>query len=139
MRAISSTSRKPRVVMRPTRAARPSTIALVTMVVPCASAAARPAAGSSARSPLTTPVEGCAGVVGTLHEYSRPDGSRATTSVNVPPTSTPTVVLASVCRGTGEVYRSRDHGAEAHASAPSALPLVDLLQLIRRPLHGVGR
>src|SRR5207244_6449866 len=87
------TSRRPRVVISPTRGPRPSTIALVRMVVPWASAEARPVSGSSMRSPLSTPPAGCAGVVGTLHECRRPDGSRATTSVNVPPTSTPTVAL----------------------------------------------
>src|SRR5574341_248874 len=96
MRPISSTSRKLRVVTRPTTAPRPSTIAFVTMVVPWATdAGGRPAPSSAAR-PCTTPAAGCAGVVGTLPLESRPDGSRTTRSVKVPPTSTPTLLRDDV-------------------------------------------
>src|SRR5437773_10874237 len=82
--------------MRPTTAPRPSTIAIVTMVVPWASDAGTVSAPSSAARPRTTPSAGVAGVVGTFRLASRPDGSRATRSVNVPPTSTPTLLRDDV-------------------------------------------
>src|SRR5262249_10588486 len=71
----------------------PSTIAFVTMVVPCATdASGSPAA--SVESPFMTPSAGLAGVVGTLPLVSRPDAARTTTSVKGPPTSMPTLVPA---------------------------------------------
>src|SRR5215472_13959459 len=79
--------------MSPTTAPRPSTIAFVTIVVPCATdASGSPPA--SVESPFITPSAGLAGVVGTLPLVSRPDGARTTTSVKVPPTSMPTLVPA---------------------------------------------
>jgi hypothetical protein len=78
------------VVISPTTAPRPSTIALVTIVVPCATEASGSPAASVAR-PLTTPSAGLAGVVGTLPLLTRPDAVRMTTSVKVPPTSMPTL------------------------------------------------
>src|SRR5574341_2267354 len=96
MRPISRTSRKPRVVTRPTTAPRPSTIAFVTMVVPWATDAGGRPAPSIVVSPLTTPSAGFAGVVGTLPLRSRPDGSRTTRSVKVPPTSIPTLLRDDV-------------------------------------------
>src|SRR5262249_28589876 len=70
-------------------APRCSTMALVTMVVPWASVAHGPVLGARAAMPFSTPSAGLAGVVGTLHDSIRPAESHATTSVNVPPTSTP--------------------------------------------------
>src|SRR5215472_16007964 len=64
-------------------------MALVTMVVPCASEAQAPVRGASVAMPRSTPSAGLAGVVGTLHDSIRPAGSQATRSVKVPPTSTP--------------------------------------------------
>src|SRR5262249_11105670 len=86
----------PRVVTRPTGAPRPSTMAFVTSVVPWASEAK---SGASASMPAITATAGAAGVVGTLHDHVRPDGSRATRSVNVPPTSTPTRTPGVMVRG----------------------------------------
>src|SRR5262249_45165782 len=64
-------------------------IAFVTSVVPWASDAHGPVCGSSAAMPFSTPAAGAAGVVGTLHDHVAPEGSHATRSVNVPPTSIP--------------------------------------------------
>ena len=114
MRPISSTSRNPRVVMKPTGAPRCSTMALVTMVVPCASVAQGPVLGASAAMPLSTPSAGLAGVVGTLHDSIRPAGSHATTSVNVPPTSTPILTpsaMRSAPRITAGYLRSAHFGS----------------------------
>ena len=97
-------------VIRPTTAPRPSTIALVTMVVPCATEASG-ALPTSVVSPCITPRAGLAGVVGTFPLDSRPDGARTTKSVNVPPTSMPT--LLPVMRETV----TRDPGDEVGGSA----------------------
>src|SRR5499425_3266333 len=112
MRPISSTSRKPRVVMNPTGAPRCSTMALVTMVVPWASVAHGPVLGARATMPFKTPSAGLVGVVGTLHDSIRPAGSDATTSVNVPPTSTP-IRTPSVMRLASPFPRC-DHSREHH-------------------------
>jgi hypothetical protein len=96
MRPISSTSRKPRVVTRPTTPTRRSTIALVTSVVPWASDAHGPATRATAARPLRTPPAGLSGVVGTFSAVILPAPSHATRSVKVPPTSTPTRTPASV-------------------------------------------
>src|SRR5207244_145313 len=85
---------KPRVATSPTRAPRRSTIAFVTTVVPWATDAGNPA-GRTAASPFSTPRARFAGVVGTLQARSRPETSRATRSVKVPPTSTPTLLRMS--------------------------------------------
>src|SRR5687767_10869862 len=76
---------------------RPSTIALVTAVVPCATAASRRSPASpSWLTPARTPIDGFSGVVGTLSSENRPAASRAIRSVNVPPTSTPTRAPAAL-------------------------------------------
>src|SRR5262245_5676838 len=65
-------------------------MALVTMVVPWAMEAA-PLSTPRAAMPVRPPSAGRAGTVGTLADHVRPVASlRATTSVNVPPTSMPT-------------------------------------------------
>ncbi len=91
------------------RAPRRSSIAFVATVVPwprwATSPAPRPASASASRTPAITPTEWSATVVATLAVTSLPPATRAT-SVNVPPTSTPTIariarrgyVLAGVAR-----------------------------------------
>src|SRR3972149_1117949 len=71
-------------------------MAFVTIVVPWAPAAGGVPAPSRAASPRRTPSAGFSGVVGTLPLESRPDGSRTTRSVKVPPTSTPTLLRDDV-------------------------------------------
>src|SRR5438045_9157991 len=91
------------------------------MVVPCATEASG-ALPTSIVSPCITPRAGLAGVVGTFPLDSRPDGARTTKSVNVPPTSMPTllpVMRETVTRDPGdEVGRSRPspHGVERGAA-----------------------
>src|SRR6266508_4451844 len=114
MRPISRTSRKPRVVMKPTGAPRRSTMALVTMVVPWASETQGPVLGARAAIPSSTPSAGLAGVVGTLHDSIRPAGSHATRSVNVPPTSTPILTPSAI---TDRMVK-RDGGGERPISHP---------------------
>jgi hypothetical protein len=93
-RRSSSTSRIPRVVIRAVRAPFPSSSALVTTVVAWASHATAP--GATPSSPVTvssapmTPRQKSRGVVGTLTTRGAPPASSTrTTSVNVPPMSTP--------------------------------------------------
>ena len=91
-RPISRVSRNPSVVMIPSRPPFRSSTALVATVVPCAScvrapgstpSAARRSTAASAASP------GFAGVLGTLNTRGGRPSRTHTTSVNVPPTSTP--------------------------------------------------
>src|SRR6185312_15111163 len=95
-RASSSTSANPRVVTRPVRAPRRSISALVATVVPCARLAtdpgAMPAASNAAPIPWIIPREGSSGVDETFAVVTRPR-STTTTSVKVPPISTPIRVL----------------------------------------------
>src|SRR6184192_2390948 len=90
--------------MSPTRAPRPSTIAFVTTVVPWATEARGPPPGPTAVRPFRTPWASSAGVVGTLQAESRPEASRATRSVKVPPTSMPTLLRDDV--GVEPLHRS---------------------------------
>src|SRR5205814_812308 len=53
-----------------------------------------------AARPFSTAAAGLAGVDGTLHEHIAPDGSRATRSVKVPPTSTPIRTPGAAVTGT---------------------------------------
>src|SRR5262245_39282622 len=130
MRPISSTSRKPRVVTRPTAPTRRSTIALVTSVVPWASEAQWPTALATAARPFSTPPAGLAGVVGTLSELMRPAASHATRSVKVPPTSTPT-------RTPEAVMRSRTAPGSRPAKSRSTV-LARLQPADLAPVHLVG-
>ena len=91
-RPISRVSRNPSVVTIPSRPPFRSSTALVATVVPCASwvrdpgatpSAARRSTAASAASP------GFAGVLGTLNTMGARPSRTHTTSVNVPPTSTP--------------------------------------------------
>src|SRR6478752_3852111 len=93
-RAICSTCRKPWVVTSPTTAPLPSRIALVPTVVPCStwaiSVCAIPASSQTFPIPRSTPMDWSWGVdaifvrqVSPLSEFT------SSTSVNVPPTSTP--------------------------------------------------
>ena len=93
MRPISSTSRKPRVVSNPVRAPVFCKIVFEATVVPCTtsvtSRGSRPASASTAATPIATPSPGSIGVVVVLFTCMRPSESVKTTSVKVPPTSTP--------------------------------------------------
>ena len=95
----------------PDAAPRRSTMAFVTSVVPWASDAHGPVRGSSVAMPFSTPTAGLAGVVGTLHDHVTPDGSRATRSVKVPPTSTP--MRTPDVMDTGRLDRSRWSAAQS--------------------------
>src|SRR5207249_11047846 len=90
-------------------------MAFVTMVVPWATDASG-ALPTRVVRPCMTPRAGLAGVVGTLPLDSRPDGARTTKSVNVPPTSMPT--LLPVMRET-EIGRAscRERGEMAAGGA----------------------
>src|SRR3989454_763286 len=96
-RLSHSRSSKPRVVRSTTLAPRRSSNALVAIVVPCTSSSMAVAlpppplpAVSIARN---MPTDGSSGVVTTLRTSISPSSSTATRSVNVPPTSTPTLIL----------------------------------------------
>jgi hypothetical protein len=92
-RRISSTSRKPAVVITPTRAPLRSSSALVPAVVPCTTVARRARSGTRAAMPARKPAAWSGRVVGTLATSARPVASSSTkTSVKVPPTSMPTTV-----------------------------------------------
>ncbi len=86
-RPISRTSRKPSVVTSAVRAPLRSSSALVATVEPCATVAPLTGPMPAASSAAITPSDWSA-VVGTLAVTIRPS-TRATRSVNVPPTSTP--------------------------------------------------
>ncbi len=61
-------------------------------VVPCANAATSSGSAPSAAQPASTPSDWSRGVEGTLAMRIRPSGATATTSVKVPPTSTPSLM-----------------------------------------------
>ena len=86
---------KPFVVIRPTRAPLDSSTAFVATVVPCRmlriSATSIDASSQMRRTPFKTPSEGSAGVDGVLIRYRLPSPSTRKRSVNVPPTSTPSL------------------------------------------------
>ena len=94
MRPISSTSRKPRVVMRPVRAPERWRRVLEPTVVPCSTsstrAGLRSSSSSRAATPATTARLGSSGVVDTLLSLRTPSPAMTTMSVNVPPISTAT-------------------------------------------------
>src|SRR2546421_960387 len=85
-------SAKPSVVTRPVTAPRRSSTALVATVVPWATSEgeAAPALSSACRRPRSKPSLWSSGVVGTLQTAREPPRTM-TTSVNVPPTSMPTL------------------------------------------------
>ncbi len=93
-RAICSTWRKPLVVTSPTVAPLPSRMALVATVVPCStdvtSDRSMPASRQACSMPESTPIAWSAGVEAVLARQVAPlSSSTSRTSVNVPPTSTP--------------------------------------------------
>ena len=98
-RRISSASRTPSVVSRAHLAPREVSVALVVTVVPCtmvsmAAARSRSASGGSIAAamsarPLTTAIEGSAGVESVLKMRGGAPSRATTKSVNVPPTSMP--------------------------------------------------
>src|SRR2546421_3580132 len=101
-RAISITSAKPAVVTSATLAPRRSSSALVATVVPWASRSGR----GCRRRASTTASEGSCGVEGTLSTLP----SSTTTSVNVPPVSTPTATVAVLPDVGGPVTRAAHLG-----------------------------
>ena len=109
-RPISSTSRKPRVVMSPVTAPIFWRMVLDATVVPwtisVTSCGSTPAARSSAARPVTTARPGSSGVDETLLTRRVPSGSRRTMSVKVPPMSTPTCTAESVHSDGDESPRS---------------------------------
>ena len=87
---------KPWVVIRPTLAPLPSRTALVATVVPCIICAISPGEMLAERQifsiPASTPTDGSLGVDGVLARTCRPlSSSKRMRSVNVPPTSTPSL------------------------------------------------
>ncbi len=92
-RPISSTSLKPAVMIRPIFAPLASSTALVATVVPCTKRAMAPAGIDQSRSisviAARTPALGLLRVVGILVSRTAPSDARQTTSVKVPPMSTP--------------------------------------------------
>ena len=87
---------KPCVVISPTVAPLPSSTALVATVVPCMMPSMSPGATSAKRQilsmPASTPTDGSAGVDGVLTRTWRlVRSSNSNRSVNVPPTSTPSL------------------------------------------------
>src|SRR6266705_755382 len=91
---MMSTSRKPRVVSRPTPWALRSMTTLEPSVVPCtawlSSAHDTPARSISSSRPARQAAAGSGWVVSRLPVVSSPDGACSTKSVKVPPTSNPT-------------------------------------------------
>src|SRR5512145_90727 len=90
---MMSTSRKPRVVSRPTPYPLRSMTTLEPSVVPCTasatSAQATPALAMSSSRPARHAWDGSGYVVSRLAVASSPDGACSTKSVKVPPTSKP--------------------------------------------------
>jgi len=82
-------SRKPCVVTSAERAPLFVITAFVVTVVPWKSV--RTWAGTSSRTPSTTPTSKRGGVDGTFATRDSPDSLTAKTSVNVPPVSQPTI------------------------------------------------
>jgi hypothetical protein len=94
-RRISSTSRKPAVMMIPVFAPLRSSSALVPTVVPWTTAASLAKSGWPCAMPSTKPTDWSPLVEGTLRVLASPvASSKKNRSVNVPPTSTPTTVVA---------------------------------------------
>ena len=91
---ISSTSRKPLVVIRPTRAPFCSRMALEATVVPWRISSMAPGGDAGLGEQLGEPVDDGAGIVldagGDLLGVDRAVGADSTMSVKVPPMSTPT-------------------------------------------------
>ena len=107
MRPISSTSRKPRVVISPVLAPDRCRMVLEPTVVPCSTSSTlgrgMSSSASSACRPATTARLGSSGVVETLLSCSTPSPDMTTMSVNVPPMSTATRTPATVT-GAGPPY-----------------------------------
>src|SRR5438477_3264354 len=95
-RPISSTSSNPAVVTSVTRAPFRSRSAFVATVEPCRTLVPRSAPARA--SAASTAAAGSRGVDGSLNATRRPP-RHATTSVNVPPVSTPTAVAGASASG----------------------------------------
>src|SRR6188768_4089929 len=94
-RPSSRTSRKPRVVIRPTVAILRSSIALVVVVVPWTIASSAAGSTPAASSAAITPKAWFSTVVGTLAMRTSPlAGSTTIRSVKVPPTSMPAIMAS---------------------------------------------
>src|SRR4051794_9064420 len=101
------TSAKPSFVTSATRAPRRSSRALVATVVPWAKTVGRAdPAGRTAAAPARTASPGSSGVDGSLAT----DPSSPTTSVNVPPVSTP---MRTADRPSADEQRCDDAGQQA--------------------------
>ena len=124
-RRISSTSRKPRVVMTPIFGPRRSSNVLVPTVVPCTiePSGAPPSARRPLRKPdASSPRRDGTFAVGTCARST----SKQNRSVNVPPTSTPTTMRASFMaaaqcrcvsrRAVGDAFAPARHVAEPHVA-----------------------
>src|SRR5437667_1364957 len=120
-RRSHSRSSKPRVVTSTSRAPRRSSSALVAMVVPCTSSSTAFACPPSPRPMVSIarnmPTEGSCGVVTTLRTSIAPSCATATRSVNVPPTSTPTLKAPPPQRGTWNVERGTAATGTPYCSA----------------------
>src|SRR5579884_4183387 len=124
-------SRKPRVVIIPTRAPSCWSRELVAMVVPWARKSTSRASGPVAASPSTRPWEGSSGVLGTLWMRTCRDAVSTTmTSVKVPPTSTPASFIdqTSASRPLPSAGRPLVDGRQGARAADQLLRL--------RPLEG---
>src|SRR5881396_951768 len=120
-RRSHSKSSKPRVVTSTSRAPRRSSSALVAMVVPCTSSSTAFACPPSPHPMVSIarnmPTEGSCGVVTTLRTSIAPSCATATRSVNVPPTSTPTLKAPPPQRGTWNVERGTAATGTPYCSA----------------------
>ena len=116
-RRISSTSRKPAVVISPARAPRRSSSALVPTVVPCTMDPSA-ATGPNCRSPCRNPTASSPRLDGTLAVRTRPvAASNSTRSVKVPPTSTPTIPVPTLPVPRNPGSRRAGHGRSPAAPA----------------------
>ena len=113
-RPSSSTSRNPRVVIRPVAASLRSSNALVVVVVPCTSRSRAARSAPVRSSASSTPNAWFSVVVGTFAIRTSPDASsRYSRSVNVPPTSTPARRwLMGVSRSCARVWAGRGRWLE---------------------------
>ena len=122
VRRIWSTSRNPRVVMSPVGTPRRWIAALVVTVVPCPKRSTSASGMAIASTPVRTARDRSAGVERNFATRI-PSGPSATKSVNVPPVSTPTRIIAlpSGPRArTASRHRRRFHRPPSRPRMPDA-------------------
>src|SRR5512132_4464507 len=123
------------------RAPRRSSSALVATVEPCATLATVPAASwATSSSARTTPSAWLLGVEGTLAVTSLPSTS-ATRSVNVPPTSTPSLaptIAILLAYGRIQVGRLRPSGNQAGKVLICSFTRYEHSPLPTQPAPGTG-